>query len=106
MSVAPRLTFLLQSDLGGSFQMSKTAKRALVAWVGLAVLAFVSGPAAAEDRHVKVVNETRHTIVHFYASSIGAKTWEEDILGEDELAPGQEVRINIDDGTDACLFDF
>lgn len=73
---------------------------AVVAVIGLAA------PATAQDRHVVIVNETRHTIVEFYASNIGRDTWEEDILGEDVLPVGQSVRINIDDGTDACLYDF
>lgn len=74
---------------------------AAVALVGLA-----AAPAIAQDRHVLLINETRHAIVEFYASNIGRDTWEEDILGEDVLPVGQSVNINIDDGTEACLYDF
>ena len=74
---------------------------AAVALVGLA-----AAPAGAQDRHVQIINETRHTIVEFYASNIGRNTWEEDILGDDVLPVGQSININIDDGTDACLYDF
>src|SRR5665213_1780763 len=60
----------------------------------------------AEDRHVVIINETNHTIVSFYASNVAATTWEEDILGQDTLPPGHDVRINIDDGSGHCLYDF
>jgi hypothetical protein len=73
---------------------------AVVASVGLAA------PATAQDRHVQVVNETQHAIVHFYASNVDRGSWEEDILGESVLPVGQSVNINIDDGSGACLYDF
>jgi hypothetical protein len=74
--------------------------------LGLAVACFLATAASAEDRHVKIINETNATIVHFYGSNAGAKTWEEDVLGQDELKPGESVRINFDDGSGYCLFDF
>lgn len=72
---------------------------------GLAAAALAS-PALAEDRHVMIINETHNTMVHFYASNSSRTSWEEDILGDRVLKPGQQVRINIDDGTGACLYDF
>ena len=74
--------------------------------LGLAVACLLATPASAEDRHVKIINETNATIVHFYGSNAGSKSWEEDILGQDELKPGQSVRINFEDGSGYCLFDF
>ena len=74
---------------------------AVVALFGLA-----SGTANAQDRNVLVINETQHAIMEFYASNIGSDNWEEDILGESVLPVGQSVNINIDDGTEACLYDF
>lgn len=64
------------------------------------------GPAAAADRQVLVTNKTSYTIKSFQASNVGASDWEEDILGENVLEPGQQVNVNIDDGTGACHFDF
>jgi hypothetical protein len=63
------------------------------------------GTMQAQDRHVRVINETSHTLVSFYASNILRPGWEEDILGLDVLAPGHSVRMNIDDGTGYCWFD-
>ena len=81
--------------------------RAGAALAGVAALtAAIVGPAWAADRHVKIVNKTGVMMNEFYASRVGAKSWEEDILGADVLASGQSVNINIDDGTGACRFDF
>lgn len=68
--------------------------------------AVLAGPASAADRRVEISNDTSYTIVEFYASNVGEKAWEEDILGRDMLAPGESVVINIDDGTGHCLYDF
>lgn len=59
-----------------------------------------------EDRRVRIVNNTSVAMMEFYASSIASKTWEEDILGQDVLVPGDDVVINIDDGSNACRYDF
>jgi hypothetical protein len=80
------------------------ARRFVVLAAGLSAL--VAGPAMAEDRRVKIINETDHTIVQFYASNVGQNDWEEDILGSDMLRPGQAVTVNIDDGSGYCKYDF
>jgi hypothetical protein len=61
---------------------------------------------AAYDRRVVVYNNTSSTMRAFHASNIGTVDWQEDILGTDVLRPGRRVRINIDDGTGYCRFDF
>lgn len=65
-----------------------------------------SGPAAAADRHVRIVNDTSYTMMRFYASRSSTSDWEEDILGDSTLGPGESMRVNVDDGTGACNFDF
>jgi hypothetical protein len=72
----------------------------------LTFVAFTTPALAAYDRHVLLVNNSNQTIVEFHASQVGHGTWEEDILGRDVLRPGEQVRIDIDDGTGACHFDF
>lgn len=69
-------------------------------------IVMVSSSAQADDRHVTIVNETDNTMVRFYASNAGKTSWEEDILGSRVLKPGQSVRINVDDGSGACVYDF
>ena len=58
------------------------------------------------DRHVTIKNRTGWTMLRFYASDSRKDDWEEDILGDDVLENGQNVRINIDDGSGACVYDF
>lgn len=62
--------------------------------------------AFAQDRRVRVINETGHTIVRFYGSNVGTEDWQEDILGTDVLRPDQSVVINFDDGSGYCKYDF
>jgi len=62
--------------------------------------------AAAQDRRVRIINATNVTLNSFYASNVNRKNWEEDILGNSVIPPGQSVMVNINDGTGACMFDF
>ncbi|MDR3538963.1 MAG: hypothetical protein P4L71_20885 [Acetobacteraceae bacterium] len=72
----------------------------------LAVLSLITGVANAADRRVEIVNTTGRTMTHFYASRVGADSWEEDILGEETVGNGESFRVNLNDGTGACRFDF
>lgn len=76
--------------------------------VGALALAglFACGEAHAADRKVTIVNKTSHVMTEFYASNTGTEEWEEDILGSDELDSGEEVEVDIDDGSGKCKFDF
>ena len=87
-----------------------TSRRAIAARAATTTAFAIAGlllatSAQAADRHVRIINETRHTMVHFYASNTAANTWEEDILGQDTLPVGGSVTVNF--GTDDyCLYDF
>jgi hypothetical protein len=74
--------------------------------MGTLVAFAVATSASAEDRRVKIINETSVAITHFYGSNAGSGSWEEDILGQDTLAPNQSVIINFDDVSGYCKFDF
>lgn len=76
------------------------------AFAAAILFSLAATPAHAEDRRVTIINETGHTIVHFYASNVERGSWEEDILGQQVLKPGQSVRVNVDDGSGHCKFDF
>lgn len=77
--------------------------------LGLAVagaLALTSTASLAQyDRRVLIVNGTSQTMMYFYASHVDAPTWEEDILGNSVLPSGNQVVINIDDGSGYCRYD-
>jgi len=63
-------------------------------------------PASALDRQIHLTNNTRMAIVEFYASQVGSERWQEDILGQDFLQPGNSLVVNIDDRTSHCQYDF
>ncbi|MDQ1194259.1 hypothetical protein QE419_003025 [Brevundimonas vesicularis] len=89
-------------------------KAAVAAAVLIGSSAAAASPAGAPaiqsrdgyDRHVTIKNRTGWTMLRFYASDSRSDDWEEDILGSDVLESGQDVRINIDDGSGACIYDF
>lgn len=60
----------------------------------------------AADRHVLIINNTGVPMTHFYASASEEDNWQEDILGRDILDDGEEVNVNVDDGSGECLYDF
>ncbi|MGL4439967.1 MAG: hypothetical protein ACRCUE_11915 [Bosea sp. (in: a-proteobacteria)] len=62
-------------------------------------------PADAQDRRVRVVNNTSQVMVRLQASNINRTSWEEDILGRNVLLPRQATRANLDDRSGQCLFD-
>ncbi len=76
------------------------------ALLALTLLFTSASTVSALDRRVRIVNNTGYTIVRFYGSNKGSDSWEEDILGEDVLPSGSSVRINFDDGSGYCKFDF
>jgi hypothetical protein len=63
-------------------------------------------PASALDRQIQLTNNTRMAIVEFYASQVGDERWQEEILGQDFLQPGNSLVVNIDDRASHCQYDF
>lgn len=62
--------------------------------------------AQAQDRRIRLINESSLTIEKFHASNVNRRGWEEDILGRRVLRPGQSIVINLNDGSGQCNFDF
>jgi len=87
--------------------MKKTIACILVA-AGLMVSsnAMAKGCSDGKNRRVVMVNDTTTDILRLYGSNVGADDWQEDVLGEEILAAGNRVRVNWDDGTCYCTFDF
>ncbi len=63
-------------------------------------------PALAFDHQIELTNTTRLAIVEVYASPVGTGRWEQDILGDNFLAPATSMPVNIDGATGNCRFDF
>lgn len=58
-----------------------------------------------KNRRVIVLNERTSDMMRLYASRISTSDWEENILTQPVKA-GKGIRVDFDDGTGACLFDF
>ncbi len=70
-------------------------------------LLLVAGCATADrfDRRVTFHNNTGVILMMLYGSNVGTDDWQEDILGDDAIMPGESARVNFYDGTGYCLFD-
>jgi hypothetical protein len=82
--------------------ISKTSLIAGLAFLGLAA----TQPASADDRRIQLDNESGNIVVSFYASDVGSASWEGDILGARVLFSGHFARVNLNEGSDHCYFDF
>ena len=86
--------------------MRKFALSLAVALLSVVSVVATTGASQAEDRRVKIINETNHTLREFHASNAGSNSWEEDILGDKEVPSGGSFVVNLDDGSGYCKFDF
>lgn len=58
------------------------------------------------DQEFSLINAHSQYMFYFYASPSDASDWENDILGDSVLGPGESVSININDNRQTCLYDF
>jgi hypothetical protein len=78
------------------------------AGIFLVILHLVNTALAYPDeysKNVEVINNTSYTLLFFYTSSADAIDWEQEILVRGRLEPGQEIVVNIEDGTTHCIYD-
>ena len=62
-------------------------------------------PAMAEQRSVQIVNQSGFTITNFYASTMGAEDWQEDVLGGQAVGTGESAMVNFADSGE-CTYSF
>jgi hypothetical protein len=87
--------------------MLKSLQMFLAAAGTISALTLTNGAKATEyDRSVDVVNQSDQAIVRLYASNVGRHGWGPNLLGPNLLSPGYIQRLNLDDGTGYCRFDF
>ena len=60
----------------------------------------------SRNRVMTINNNTGVTMMRFYASNTGQSSWGPDQLGTTVMFSGSGRRINFDDGTGACRYDF
>jgi hypothetical protein len=71
----------------------------------LATFGFFATPVLAEDLVFTLNNFSALDLVEFYTSPAETNDWEEDILGENILAPGMSGEVLIADGRTQCTYD-
>ena len=63
------------------------------------------GCSDGKNRRVRMINATSYTIQRLYGSNVNVRDWQEDVLGDSVLRPGNSVVVNWDDGSCLCEFD-
>jgi hypothetical protein len=67
---------------------------------------FAAGSIAhADDLVFTLKNGTKSVLTNFYTSPVGVNDWEDDVFGQDVLAPGESIEITIADGRRTCKYD-
>jgi hypothetical protein len=101
-----------QQDEPGSTAMIhfRTFARAAFAVAAIAAVAAGAAPAAAQsrdglDRRVSIENRSGQTIVYVRGSPTTASSFGEDRIPDRVLAHRQNVMVNFDDGSRACMWD-
>jgi hypothetical protein len=79
--------------------LSKLTTAAALA-LGLAATA-----AVAQDIEYVLTNSTSATLIEFYTSPVDADSWENDLLADFDLEPGEFASILIGDGRTQCEYD-
>lgn len=69
-------------------------------------IAFMGSHANAQNKSVAVVDKASSPIMHFYATPSGQDSWGYDLLGEDIVAVNHYQVIDVDDGSNTCIYDF
>jgi hypothetical protein len=75
--------------------------------IGAALISAACATAAsAQDRYVRIHNDTSVTLYRFYSTDSGSDRWGNDVMGSSTLEPGRSMRLNFDNKYGYCLFDF
>lgn len=77
----------------------------VAALVPVLSIGLFSGSASAYNRSVYVTNNSSSTIMELYGSNVGSGIWDNDILGNHVLRPGETVVVDFNDQTGYCRFD-
>ncbi len=90
-------------------KMSVPFRSACAPLLSLALLVSLSAgfsvSARAVELEVTFINDTQVSLQRLFASRVNLDTWGDDHLGSRVLEPGQEITINLDDGSGYCIFD-
>ena len=76
----------------------------ILSFTMLCVMNAMAENSTPEDKYVVITNYSDRDIFYLYVSPESSGDWEEDVLGDDVLLAGDDIRINLY-GYDECLFD-
>lgn len=62
--------------------------------------------AEAQDRRIKIINESTHDIVGFYSATVDTRDWPESMLGSEVLSAGASIVLDFEDGSGYCRYRF
>ena len=79
--------------------------RARLAMLAAAAVCLIGTAALAGKQDFELVNNTGYQVDKVFVSSVGAKPWEEDIMGRDTLGDGERVAISFEKGERGCNYD-
>lgn len=75
-------------------------------YISAAVLSLgLASTALAQSVEFTIINKTQSVVNAFHTSPVGVKSWEEDVFGDQVLAPGESITITIEDGRNVCKYD-
>jgi hypothetical protein len=80
----------------------------LAIMAGLAMLVGTPSRALADPRDFTLINGSQVTIREVYVSASDVQSWHADILGDDVLAPGEQLNVTFsstDGEAEKCLYD-
>lgn len=81
------------------FRLHTISAAAFAACLGSACVA------QAEDLVFTLTNGTNSVLTQFHTSPTGVNDWEDDVLGQEVLNPGESATVTIADGRTVCAYD-
>ena len=73
--------------------------------LSMSIILAVPSAMAQGKQNFTLKNRTGYTISEVYVSPSKVSSWEEDVLGRDELAHGEEFEISFSRSEKSCIWD-
>jgi hypothetical protein len=108
--IGPRVAKAQQRDAAPTARPAAKALR--YRWILGAVITLAAASsswrsdAQTLDRRVRIVNESGHAIVGFYAVVVEKEEWPASLLGANTLPAGASIILDFEDGSGFCRYRF
>jgi len=74
-------------------------------FASLTFLLFAASSLFASKENLIIVNHVNKSIHRIYVSEARAGQWQDDLLGEDVIIPGETVKVTFENRHRACVWD-